>query len=75
MDDILLAVFVMEFAVKVYAQPVKYWKSYYSLLDFTVLVMFISQVVLGLVYYQQQELLIVRVMKGVLLCRYVCTGK
>ena len=49
MDDIFLSIFIMEFTIKVYAQPIEYWKSYCNLLDFAVVVMFISQVVLGLV--------------------------
>ena len=65
MDDIFLAVFVMEFAVKIYVQRVQYWKSYCNLLDFAVLVTFSSQIVLELVYYQHQEILVVStVMKG-----------
>ena len=65
MDDIFLAVFVMEFGVKVYTQPVQYWKSYFNMLDFAVLVTFVSQIVLGLVYHQHQGILIVNVMKGI----------
>ena len=64
MDDIFLAVFAMEFALKVYTQPIQYWKDYFNLLDFAVLVTFISQTVLELVYHQHQWILVVNVMKG-----------
>lgn len=36
-DFIFLGVYTIEFAMKLYAEPINYWKSYYNLFDFGVL--------------------------------------
>ncbi|XP_064642513.1 cation channel sperm-associated protein 3-like [Lineus longissimus] len=39
LDQIFLAIYTVEFIMKIYAEPKEYWRSFYNLFDFFVLVM------------------------------------
>ncbi len=65
-DNIFLGVYVMEFALKVYAEPLGYWKNYYNLFDFMVLMISLVQYVLTALEVGQTQLTVIRVVKGIL---------
>ena len=49
LDELFLAVYTVEFILKVYAEPKKYWKNGYNLFDFLVLALSISQSVMTII--------------------------
>ncbi|XP_074649066.1 cation channel sperm-associated protein 3-like [Tubulanus polymorphus] len=46
MDETFLAIYTVEFLMKLYAEPIGYWKSSFDLFDFVVLVLSYIQVIL-----------------------------
>ena len=46
LDYMFLTIYVVEFVLKIYAEPVQYWKSGYNIFDFTTLVTSLAQVIL-----------------------------
>ena len=47
-DQLFLAIYTVEFVLKIYAEPKNYWKSTYNLFDFIVLAISYIQVTLSL---------------------------
>ena len=68
-DNIFLGIYLMEFVIKVYAEPVKYWKNYYNLFDFSVLVISLVQSMLVALNFGQTGFTVLKVIRGdVFLC-------
>ena len=64
-DNAFLGVYVVEFFLKIYAEPLGYWKNYYNLFDFGVLIMSLVQsVVLPALQLDQGTLTALRVVRG-----------
>ena len=40
-DNIFLGIYILEFGIKVYVEPLGYWRSYYNLFDFAILLMLV----------------------------------
>ena len=64
--------------LQVYAEPLGYWKNYYNLFDFTVLVISVLQSILTALNFGQTGLTVLRVVRGLLgetilvLLHYLC---
>ena len=52
------------FLLQVYAEPLGYWKNYYNLFDFTVLVISVLQSILTALNFGQTGLTVLRVVRG-----------
>lgn len=63
-DNIFLGIYLLEFVLKLYAEPLGYWKSYYNLFDFTVLVISFLQSTLTALNFGQTGLTALRVVRG-----------
>ena len=50
--------------MQVYAEPLGYWKNYYNLFDFTVLVISVLQSILTALNFGQTGLTILKVVRG-----------
>lgn len=50
LDNICLGIYTVEFILKIYAEPINYWKSYYNIFDFLILA--ISWVQSSLTWWQ-----------------------
>ena len=55
--------------IKIYAEPLGYWKNYYNLFDFAVLVISVLQSILTALNFGQTGLTVLRVVRGLkLIC-------
>ncbi len=63
-DNIFLGIYIMECALKVYAEPLGYWQNYYNLFDFMVLVISLVQSILTALEMGQTGLTVIGVVKG-----------
>ena len=63
-DNIFLGIYLLEFVLKLYAEPVGYWKNNYNLFDFTVLVISLVESLLTALNFGQTGLTILRVVRG-----------
>ena len=63
-DNIFLGIYILEFVLKLYAEPVGYWKNYYNVFDFTVLVISSVEGLLTALNFGQTGLTILRVVRG-----------
>ena len=64
LDYTFLAIYTLEFILKLYAEPIMYWKSGYNVFDFIILVTSIAQVVLSWARLGQSELKALRVLRA-----------
>ncbi len=80
-DDIFLAVFIVEFLLKVYylnvnslnslllpqvyAEPIGYWKNNYNVFDFTVLIFTVAQFILIALDLGPAGITVLRVVRGI----------
>ena len=63
-DNIFLGIYLMEFVMKIYAEPLAYWKNYYNLFDFSVLVISSVQSILAALNFGQTGLTVLKVIRG-----------
>ena len=54
-DILFFAIYSLEFLLKVYAEPMKYWKNPYNLFDLSLLILLMVQVILEEVRPDQEE--------------------
>ena len=64
LDTIFLAIYTIEFCLKVYAEPKEYWKSSYNLFDFAILALSYLQVLLDNLKVDEGSLKILRLFRG-----------
>ena len=63
-DNIFLGIYLMEFVMKIYAEPLGYWKNYYNLFDFSVLMISSVQSILTALNFGQTGLMVLKVIRG-----------
>ena len=63
-DGIFLAIYIAEFLIKVYAGPISYWKNYYNLFDFTILVVSLVQTILSVLEIGHTGIVLLKVIRG-----------
>ena len=54
----------MEFLIKLYAEPLGYWKSYYNIFDFIIFIIAIIDSIFLYLNLGQNELALLQVVKG-----------
>ena len=50
--------------LQVYAEPIGYWRNYYNLFDFAVLFVSVAQNILTTVSFEETQLSVLRVVRG-----------
>ncbi len=63
-DNIFLGIYVLEFVIKLYAEPLGYWRNYYNLFDFTILVISVVYEILQALEFGQSGLTVLKVIRG-----------
>lgn len=63
-DNLFLGIYLVEFVLKLYAEPAGYWKNYYNLFDFTVLVISLVESLLTALNFGQTGLTVLQVVRG-----------
>ena len=64
LDEFFLAIYTMEFLMKLYAEPRGYWKSSYNIFDFTILALSYFQVIMDELNVGDKVLTPLRLLRG-----------
>ena len=64
LDELFLAIYTMEFLMKLYAEPRGYWKSSYNRFDFSILALSYVQVIMDELNVGDKILTPLRLLRG-----------
>ena len=64
LDEFFLAIYTMEFLMKLYAEPKGYWKSSYNIFDFSILALSYVQVIMDELKVGDKILTPLRLLRG-----------
>ena len=67
-DNFFFSVYLLEFLLKLYAEPINYWKNPYNLFDLFVLVLLVVQVTLDAVTHTDSGFSALKVLRGMVGC-------
>ena len=65
LDDLFLAIYTIEFVVKVYADSKGYWKSAYNIFDFVILALSYMQIIMSQLNVGENYLGVFRLLRGI----------
>uniref|UniRef100_A0A1X7UK09 Ion transport domain-containing protein n=2 Tax=Amphimedon queenslandica TaxID=400682 RepID=A0A1X7UK09_AMPQE len=65
-NQIFLGIYLMEFLIKLYAEPLGYWKSYYNIFDFIIFIIAIIDSIFLYLNLGQNELALLQVVKALI---------
>ena len=66
LDEFFLAIYTIEFVMKLYAEPRGYWKSSYNIFDFTILAISYVQLIMDELNVGDKVLTPLRLLRGIL---------
>ena len=64
LDELFLAIYTMEFLMKLYAEPRGYWKNSYNVFDFSILAISFVQIILDELNVGDKVLTPLRLLRG-----------
>lgn len=67
-DLVFMGIYLMEFVIKLYTEPLGYWKSYFNVFDFVIFVFAVMNSLLLLLNLGQTGLILLQVVKGTVKC-------
>ena len=63
-DNVFLGIYLLEFAIKLYAERVMYWRNYYNLFDFAILMISVLYEILMALEFGSTGLTVLKVIRG-----------
>lgn len=63
-EGIFLSIYSLEFSMKLFVEPVKYWRNYYNIFDVIMLLMTLLHLIVAIIFKDQPNSLVFKIILG-----------